>query len=274
MALNNDSGFDNGKFIPFPLPKQVDPNISAGGYQQRQLADQQYKNQAGLNQQGFGFQRDLSAQQQAADMARAQLAASTQVQGFGSQEKIAAGNQASQQAVAQTQAEAAKYPYLLKDQHFQSLFPYLTNALSGKSDVFNGYGGNGQVGTAPQINAGPVLSNPQIQQQVNAQRAANDQKTAGAIRTQQQQMGGRGYGSRSPLAMELGQGLLAGNLATNTANERDTRINAAQLNAQHLLSGQKAQEEQFANRQGEDIQRGQLRQGYLSSLLGLMGSFG
>ncbi len=63
------------------------------------------------------------------------------------------------------------------------------------------------------------------------------------------------------------------NLANNTQNATATRWNAAQGNAQQVLSGQQAQETQFANRQNEYNQRLGTMFGTMSSLLGALGNF-
>jgi len=113
----------------------------------------------------------------------------------------------------------------------------------------------GQSGPSPEITVGPVWNEQQIQQRVNAQRAANDQAMQSRTSDMQAGLAGRGFGANSPLAMALGQGFQNQNLATNTANERETRLGSAQMNAGHLLQTQQAREGQFASRQAEDIER-------------------
>jgi hypothetical protein len=172
---------------------------------------------------------------------------------------------------AEIEAEAAKYPYELKQQRFQQIFPWLQNQLSGMWAQGPARAGGGQIGTQPTISASPIWDQSQIQQQVNSQRAANDAATAGRIRSIEQSTAGRGYGAGSPLAMALGQMAQNQNLMTNTQNEQQTRWNAAQGNARQVLAGQQAQEAQFAARQQEDIERRKPYFGTLNALIGALG---
>lgn len=175
---------------------------------------------------------------------------------------------------AQTAANANMYPATLKQSRFNSVFPWLQGQLNGFG-FGGGFGaGNtsqGQVGTAPQINAGPVWSQDQIQQQINGQAAQNDAKTGGQVRDINQSTAGRGFGSGSPLAQALGVMAQGQNTATNANMAQQTQWNAAQGNAQQLLAGQQAQEGQFANRQNEDIERHKVRSGQYNALLGALG---
>lgn len=124
----------------------------------------------------------------------------------------------------------------------------------------------------PRISARPVYTQGDIQRQVNMQTAANDQGTATKMRDMQSSLAGRGFGSNSPLAQALGQGMQMGNLATNTQNASQTRLGAASANAQQVLAGQTAQEQQYASRQQEAIQRAGIYQNFLSSALAALGS--
>lgn len=116
-----------------------------------------------------------------------------------------------------------------------------------------GMGGPGQ---RPEITAGPIWNQQQIDAQVNLQRARNDQATQGAIAKLPEQMSGRGFSTTgSPLMIELQARLQGQNLAANTAAENQFRFDTAGKNAQHLLASQQAREQQYATGQGEDITR-------------------
>ncbi len=156
-------------------------------------------------------------------------------------------------ALGQTAANASMYPATLKQDRFNTLFPYLQNQYAQAGQGAQTPGGQSPPG--PEISVGPVWNEQQIQGQVNASRAANDQATAGRVRAINSGVGGRGLGANSPLAQALGGQAQSANLAANTQNEQQTRWGSAQGNATHLLNTQQARESQFAARQGEDIQR-------------------
>lgn len=174
------------------------------------------------------------------------------------------------------QAQASMFPHQLRQQRFDQVWPWAQQQFGGFNQLFGQSGGGQQVGTQPQIESNPIWGEQAIQQQVNARRSANDQGTAAQIRGMREDLGGRGFGSNSPLAQALATQYQMQNLATNTANERDFRFDAAQQNAQHVLRAQQALEEQYANRQMEDIQR---QRNFISglgtqaSLLGALAGF-
>lgn len=210
--------------------------------------------------------------------------------------EIAAGNNQAQLQAAQMAANASKYPHQLANSRWGQVFPMFQSLLNGgdiggtgggsgggswwsgatSSGTGSGAGGSGYtpVGTQPKIDAGPIWSNPQIQQQVSAQIAANNARTAGQNRRIAQDLGSRGFGSRSPLSMALmNQGNMA-NMAANAASDRTIRWDAAQGNASHLLNAQKAQESQFAARQAEQLENQKNQLGYKGSLINaLMGGW-
>lgn len=153
-------------------------------------------------------------------------------------------------------AEASKYPATLQQQRFNTVWPWLTGQL-GHFLTSNPYTIGGSMPQQPHIGANPVYSQQQIQQQVNNTRAQNDTNAASQIRTQQQGLAGRGFGGNSPLAQALSTYTQGQNMATNTNAEQQLRFNSAQANAQQVLAGQQAQQEQYAQNQGLAIQRAQ-----------------
>lgn len=173
------------------------------------------------------------------------------------------------------QYKASILPANLRQSRFRTLLPYLDQAMSGMGQGLNGgYGGAGQRGEQPEINAAPVLTANQMQQQVNAQRAGNDASMAGRVQQMNAGLAGRGFGSNSPLAQALMANFAGQNMATNTANERETRLSGAQMNSEHVLKAQQAREQQFASRQQEEIERGKAYTGGISSLMSALGAFG
>lgn len=137
----------------------------------------------------------------------------------------------------------------------------------------SGYNGTGSVGgPEPTISANPIWSQQQIAQQINNQNANVDAQVASQTKGMQNSLAGRGFGSNSALAYALGQGYQGQGLQTKTANAQNTAWNAAQGNAQQVLSEQQAQEQQYANRQQEYNQRLGIGAEYMSPLVGLLGS--
>ncbi len=176
---------------------------------------------------------------------------------------------------AQIAADASRYPATLKQQRFDTIFPWLQGQLGSLSSGGGLATAGGQSGPSPEITVGGVWNPQQTQQQVNSARAKNDQTAQTTMRGQQQQLSAQGFGANSPLLQSLYGQTQANNLATNTSNEREIRNNAAQQNAQNLLSTQSARENQFANRQNEDIERRkpvwQTFNNLIGSLVGLAG---
>lgn len=196
-------------------------------------------------------------------------------QAAGQQRDIAASQQnlATQQRGetqrAQIAARASTAPARMQQQRFNTVYGDIRNQLGQMGATFGQVGG--QSPPSPEITVGGVWSPDQVQQQVNAARAGNDQATQARQAVMQRQMAGRGFGANSPLAMALGVGMGNQNLATNTGAEREIRWNAAQGNAQHQLATQQAREQQFASRQDEDIRRRQSQLQAYSALLGALG---
>jgi hypothetical protein len=197
-----------------------------------------------------------------------------------SQEGIAAGHDTAATQQAQIGANAAMLPAELKQNRFNSVFPWLQGTLTSGGFGAGGWGSGGginantspgQIGQAPQITAAPVWSQSQIQQQINGQQAQNDAKTGGQIRDINQSAAGRGFGSGGPLSQALGVIAQGQNTATNTQNAQQTQWNAAQGNAQQLLAGQQAQEGQFSDIQNQDIARHQVIAGQQNALIAALG---
>lgn len=159
---------------------------------------------------------------------------------------------------ARLAAQTSMYPYQLKQQHWQQVFPLLQSQMNSAG---GGAGYFGAPTAGPAISSAPVYNGQQIQQQANLLRSHNEQETGGQVHNMNAQLGARGFANNAPLqqymtAMYQGQGN-----AASTEAENNLRFQAAQANAKQVLAGQMAQEEQAANRNRERIQQG-------SSLLG------
>lgn len=169
---------------------------------------------------------------------------------------------------AQDQMNLAHVPVDAQMSRFNAILPLLTGQLGqlGNGGAFRAGGEN----TAPPpISAGPTLNPQQIQQQVNQSNANVDKSTASNIQHSNESLGGRGFGSNSPLARALEQGYQNNGLATRTGNETNLRLNAAQSNAGQLLNSQQALSNQWATGNDLDIKR---RQPYIQQQTALLGA--
>lgn len=140
-----------------------------------------------------------------------------------------------------------------KMNRFNSILPLLSNQFSNLSR--NPASAGGSNGQPPPITAGPVLSDQQIQQQVNQSTAATNQQAQGQMQSSDNSLAGRGFGANSPLSMALNNSTQNSARATNASNESNTRLNAAQQNAGQLLNSQQALSNQWATGNQLDIQR-------------------
>lgn len=131
--------------------------------------------------------------------------------------------------------------YFTPDQQakMNQLWPGLVGQVFGQPGYRIGMAGGVHVPT-PHISTGQIWGPQQIQEQVNLTRATNEQRGAGDLMRQQQDLTGRGYGSGSPIMAALGQVNRMGTMATNTAAENNLRTQMAQMNSQHLLQSQQA----------------------------------
>lgn len=178
-----------------------------------------------------------------------------------------------QQYQSDIQKQIADSQLGFQQQKFNTVFPWLQGQFGNLASQWNSNGGGGSSGKSPEITVGGVWNPQQIQQQVNATRAGNDQKTASTMRGQTANLAGQGFGASSPLLAALHGQAQAANLGTNTQAEQQFRNEAAKANAGQLLNTQQARETQFANRQGEQIARQKNTVGMYSALLSALGGF-
>jgi hypothetical protein len=252
FGLNYNRGFGSKGYIP---GASTAPIFAA----QQGAADA--LNQRRLSQQQFGQNKALQGEQLAQRQREAEMDYNARMAGY-----------SNQTGIANIQAEASKYPHVLRQTRWNQVWPWAQNVLKDGTAT-SGYQGGGQVGNQPTISDAPVYSEQQIQQQVNAARAQNDAATASRNQKIGREMAGRGYGSRSPLAMALANANQSQALGANTAAEQQLRFQAAGANASHVLDAQKALEQQFASRQGEDIERNKQYKSFLSqTLASILGS--
>lgn len=129
----------------------------------------------------------------------------------------------------------------------------------------------GASGAGPHIPGGPLWTQQAINQKVNANAAHVDQETATNQKDLAGQMAGKGFGARSPLAMALAQQGQQSAMGQKADYNRQFLPQARQQNAQFDLGVGQAQEQQFAQRNQEDIQRRQALYGQQNSLISALG---
>lgn len=230
---------------------QEDPSRGAGGF------GLNYDQGFGRGSRSGGMVSSYGPQQGAyQNFALQQQAANAQEKQFGIHES-------GETERANIAARAQTYGQDLKQSRFNQLFPSLQSQIGNLPRV------GGGSGAGPTITAAPIWNEQQIQQQVNAGVSANDRRTANQNMQMANQMAGRGYASSSPLQQALMSQNSMQNLMANSDLARTTRWDAASGNAAQVLKGQTAQEQQFANRQQEDVER---RKAYTQGLVGLTSS--
>jgi hypothetical protein len=168
------------------------------------------------------------------------------------------------------QFRAAELPWQYRRDVFGQVMPLIQGLAGG----VGGSGGSaafdqalqlvgGQNGPLPGLPSAEVFSPQQVQQQVNAGVAQNDQRAATASRAAAEDTASRGFGSRSPLLMALQSQIGTATGAANADFGRETRMRAAEANAQQGLqvAGLANQQYQLAN--DGDIRRRQAATNYL-----------
>jgi hypothetical protein len=256
FGLNYNRGFNSGRVFS---GGGADPDLQRTafqGYQQR-LGGQQAHQQ--------GMERDRFQQQFQSGQLDKQLA--QQDRQLANQYKIASEGYGNQMRIAQTQAEAAKYPHILKQQRWNQIWPWAQGQIKGMGNFTAGYQGPGAA-PAPEITVSPVWSDQQINERVNLTRSQNDAATAAKSGKIANEMAGRGFGSRSPLAAYMQTALQGMNLQGNTQAENDLRFGAAEANAKQILAAQQARAQQYAEQEAQKTERGKVQVGALNQLMG------
>ena len=145
------------------------------------------------------------------------------------------------------------------------LLPLLQSAFA------TGGTGSGQLtGTQPTVNAGPIYTPQQTQQQVNQAVGGNDARYAGLVRQLQSRFGAAGVSPNSAAMQSLIATLGARNSADNADIRTSLPFETASGNAAHLLNSQIAQENQFSNRRQEQLGSQRNAIAMLSSILGVL----
>jgi hypothetical protein len=177
------------------------------------------------------------------------------------QKEIEGMRQAGENSRAQLSYQASTLPALLQQGRYQQLLPWAQAEYAASG---------GTVGPAPEISVGPVWNQQQVQQQVNSGRARNDQAAQTQMRETQNSLAGKGFGGNSPLLAALQNQTQMGNMAANSDMERETRWNAAEGNAGHVLDTQKARSDQYLGVEDIRQRRDQMRLSGLAAMLSAM----
>lgn len=252
LAFNQ--GFGSGRYY---APADPSPMYSYAMQNQRNQAD---------------YMSMLKQQQFQSGMLDKQLGERWNEAGLNAQ--IAREGYGNQQQLAKMQFDQSMQPLIQKNQRFNAIMPMIRQNLDWAKNQGFGMpgGGGGGPGGGYGIDNKPVYSEDQIQQQVNAAHAANDASTAGKTHEMQQSMAGRGYGANSPLAQMLGNMYQGQNLATNTANERDTRLKASEANAANKVEQGKLSVAAQGQQNDLYASLAQTRQSGINALLAMLGS--
>lgn len=174
-----------------------------------------------------------------------------------------------QRDVANIQNAPARMGQKRFDWWTKNVWPMASGAFGGMA---GGGGSGGAGGTQPQINSGPLFTQDMMQRQINNGMATNAQQLAGQQNTMNQSLAARGFGTGSPLAQALSTQMGMANNAANATLQRELPQQYAQANADQLFRTQQAQEQQYAARQNEAINRQQIATSTLNALLGALGS--
>lgn len=120
----------------------------------------------------------------------------------------------------------------------------------------------------PMINAGPVYNAEQQSQLINQAIGQNAMQQGTANQQAINHLNAGGFaGAGSPKAMALQNQNAAARMMADTNARTSIPLQLADKNAQHLLDAQRAQEQQYANRQNERL-TGQGQQfGFMGNLL-------
>jgi hypothetical protein len=175
--------------------------------------------QANKDAQVYSANQDLAGREYSAD----QQLAGTQYEA----DQQLAGVEYSQQQESGRQTQKLQYA----DGKWNDLYPSIQTALSTLGLQTPGL----TPGSWPTVPIVGVLTERQIQQQVNRQLARNDSRTQAQILATQTELAGRGFSSNSPLLQALQTGYLGQSLRANNDAETSIRIQSAQANAEQVL---------------------------------------
>ncbi len=175
------------------------------------------------------------------------------------QKEIEAMRQAGENSRASISANASTLPALLQQGRYQQMLPFALNEYGAAS--------GGQVGPAPEISVGGIWNDQQVQQRVNAGRAQNDQGLSSQQKQTTNSLAGEGFGGNSPVAAALSSQQESATRAANSDLERETRWQAAEGNAQHVLGTQKARSDQYLGVEDIRQKRDQMRLSGLAAML-------
>lgn len=150
---------------------------------------------------------------------------------------------------------------------FNQLSPFAMQMMGQAGPV------GGQTAPQPHVNTSPLYSAQQIQQQVNAGTAQNDQRTATLMK---QLMGGsaaRGFGGQSPALQAQQTQLGIANMGENARTAREVPMQFIQGNADQAYRTDRLLQDQWAQGQDVDIRRRQSQLQAMASAMGLLGQF-
>jgi hypothetical protein len=190
-----------------------------------------------------------------------------------------AGQEAAQRYAAQQAAGASEYGSGLQYQLGQSQlaqkgsqFNDVYGLLSGQlGNLTSQQGGAGGVNTAqPTISANPTYTPLQIQQAQNQAGASAMQGAAASNQALASKMAGEGFGARSPALQQQQSNAMMQALSQGQTAAQNIGMTTAQQNAQQVLAGQTAQEQQWQDYNQAQIGRAGVNANMYGSLAGAL----
>jgi hypothetical protein len=182
----------------------------------------------------YSADQDLSGREYSAD----QQLAGTQ---YEADQQLAATQYSQQQETGRLNTKLA-----FAQDKYNDVFPFVQASLDAQGIQTPGL----DIVDWPYIPAGGVLTERQIQQQVNTALAKNDSRTQAQILQAQTELAGRGFSSNSPLLQALLTGYLGQNLRANNDAETQIRIQSAQANAEQTLKAAELTVNEYQAKQG------------------------
>lgn len=217
------------------------------------------------NAVSYGMTNNLQPLMPAAEIAALKMKLDFEREMF---ERTNAQDLAAKNADRDAQLQIGMAPWQYKDRVFGTISPLLQQLMGGQSP-----GGlvGGQNPATPQVDASPIWSPRQIDQQVNAAKANNAQSADTMTRQAQTKLSAQGFGSKSPLLAALEGNIGQARMAQDAEADRGIRWDAASGNAGHVLKGQMANQNAAVAFNDADIKRRQSNNQYATSLLSILG---
>lgn len=143
-----------------------------------------------------------------------------------------------------------------KQARFDETFPFIQQQFGNFWDTYGqGAPGGGPVGEQPRIDTGPLYTPAEEEAKVNQALGQNAQAEASANRASAESLGGRGFTGSSPQQAAITARNAVGRSIADTRARTDIPLQLRQPSRAHQLQAQGLAEQQFSNRQQEELAR-------------------